>query len=232
VSRGFDDGRAAESSYCTAWTLAFLEYTQPERSIEDYPLFLEKYGVEVSGEQMYMSGSLNNYGSFGSPNDMLGSFFTCALAKQRGDYLTAQRLQNFLTSPYNKVWSADGREMHYDTTSLSPFLQPVMAGFRIWATTPVTIPDLADARPIGFWDYPYISEADDEDIWVYQALWDADNSAFILNIKVDQTATLTLSNFDHAPTAYSGGVPLSELVAAGSDYVLTLSPGIYNLVIL
>ena len=232
VSWGFDDGRAAESSYSNAWALTFLEYTQPERSIEDYPVFLEKYSVEVSGEQMYMSGSFNDYGSFGSPNDMLGSFFACALAKQRGDYLTVQRLQNFLTSPYNKVWSADGREMHYDTTSLSAFLQPVMAGFRIWATTPVTIPDLADARPVGFWDYPYISQADDEDIWVYQALWDADNSAFILNIKVDRTATLTLSNFDYAPIAYSGGVPLSELVAAGSSYVLTLNPGTYNLVIL
>ena len=54
----------------------------------------------------------------------------------------------------------------------------------------------------------------------------------VVEVTSDQTVTLTLSNFDHAPTAYSGGVSLSELVAAGSDYVLTLSPGTYNLVIL
>ncbi|GAG95396.1 unnamed protein product, partial [marine sediment metagenome] len=63
LDTGFDDGRGKESSYGTSWTLAFLEYMQPEKTIEDYPLFLEKYGVDVSGEQMYMSGSFNDPGS-------------------------------------------------------------------------------------------------------------------------------------------------------------------------
>jgi hypothetical protein len=93
--------------------------------------------------------------------------------------------------------------------------------------------DLADARNPGFWDTPFISNADDDNIWVYQAEWDPVKEGFILNIKVDQTATLTFSNFDSAPTAYAGGLVLQQLTTEGSDdYTLTLSPGSYNIVIL
>jgi hypothetical protein len=232
LAYGFDDGRARESSYCTAWALTFLEYTQPEKTIEDYPLYLERYSIEVSGEQMYMSGSFNRPGSFGAVEDMIGAMFSCVLAKQRGDSGTLERIQNFLNSPYNKVWSTDGRELYYDTSSFIGFLQPVLSVLRIWATTPPTVYDLAKARPAEFWEYPYISQADGENIWVYQALWDDDNSAFILNIEVDQTATLTFSNFDHVPTAYTGGIPLPDLTEVGNEYSLTLEPGTYNIVIL
>ncbi|MHA2191357.1 MAG: hypothetical protein ACXAAP_14110 [Candidatus Thorarchaeota archaeon] len=54
---------------------------------------------------------------------------------------------------------------------------------------------------------------------------------FILNIKVDQTATLTFGNFDSTPTAYAGGIILQQLESAGSDFTLTLNPGSYNIVI-
>jgi len=221
-----------ESSYCNTWAMTFLEYSMPNNFTNEYNQFLERYSVDVSSDQMYMSGSLNNPGSFSSINDMLGTFFTCVLAKQNGDFITLERLQNFLNSPYNKVWSENGREMHYDTSDFIVFLAPVLSVLRFWATTPVTVKDLADPRIEEFWDYPYISQTDNENIWVYQAQWDPNKSAFILNIKVDQTATLTFNNFDHQPTAYSGGMSLTELTTDGSDYTLTLTPGIYNLVIL
>ncbi|MFX0107133.1 MAG: hypothetical protein ACFE7R_02525, partial [Candidatus Hodarchaeota archaeon] len=83
-----------------------------------------------------------------------------------------------------------------------------------------------------FWDYPYIRAADDDRIWVYQAEWDHHKDAFILNIEVDQTATLTFSNFESVPTAYAGGIALEELTSVGADFILTLSPGTYNLVIM
>jgi hypothetical protein len=91
--------------------------------------------------------------------------------------------------------------------------------------------DVEAARPTGFWDWPYISAADDDNIWVYQAEWDSAKDGFVLNIRVDQEATLTFSNFASAPTAYSGGVAFADLVASGSDYTLTLTPGTYYLVI-
>ena len=231
VNRFFDDGRAAESSYSNAWTLTFLEYTQPEKTTADYPLFLEKYGNDVTGDQMYMSGSFNNP-SFGSITDMLGTLYTCVLAKQRGDFNTLRRLQNFLYGSYNKVWSENRREMYYDTSSLFTFLQPVLAALGILATTPVTVRDLADARPAAFWEYPFISQADDDKIWVYYAEYDAINSVFLLNIKVDQTANIIFSNFDHIPQAYDGGSLTTYLTPSGPDYTLTLQPGSYNLVIL
>ncbi|MFW9981712.1 MAG: hypothetical protein ACFFE3_07335, partial [Candidatus Thorarchaeota archaeon] len=80
---------------------------------------------------------------------------------------------------------------------------------------------------------PYISEADDDAIWVYQAQWDDEKSGFILNIRVDSTAELTFSNFQDVPTAFSGGVSIGELTAgSGGDYILTLQPGAYQLVIM
>ncbi len=230
VNRFFDDGRSAESSYSNAWTLALLEYTQPEETITDYPLFVEKYGIDVSGDQMYMSGSFNNP-SFASITDMLGTMFSCVLAKQRGDVNTVQRIQNFLFNGYNQVWSADKREMYYDTSSLFEFLSPVLAALRIWTTTPITLPNLADARPTVFWEYPFISQADDDKIWVYYAKWDPTNQVFLLNIKVDNTATLTFSNFDHIPVAHGEGSQVSSLTISGSDHTLTLEPGSYNFVI-
>ena len=91
--------------------------------------------------------------------------------------------------------------------------------------------DLADARPAEFWDYPFISAADDDRIWVYQAEWDPVKEGFVLNIRVDQPATLTFSNFDSTPTAYSSGISLGELTTSGADYTLSLSPGVYNIVL-
>jgi len=163
---------------------------------------------------------------------MLASLFTLALAKQRGDDVTVQKLMNFLFSLYNQVWSEDGRTMHYDTMAIEPFMQPVLAIGKLLAKTPVTIRDLATPRSSEFWDYPFIGSADDDRIWIYQALYDADNSAFILNIEVEETATLTFSNFNSQPTAYSNNRPLFDLSEAGTDYILTLEPGIYNLVII
>ena len=133
---------------------------------------------------------------------------------------------------YNKEWSADGRSMHYDTLSAEPFLQPALGFGWIWGTTPVTVTDLATPRPDAFWDYPYISQADDNNIWVYQAEWDSVNDAFVLNIRVDQTATLTFSNFESIPTAFSGGISLGDLTVSGDDYILSLAPGTYHLVII
>ena len=230
VNRYFEDGRPAESSYSNAWTLLMLEYTQPLKTAADYPVFLEKYGVDVAGDQMYITGSINNP-SFGSITDMLGTLYSCVLAKQRGDFTTVQRIQKFLYSPYNTIWSENGREMSYDTSSLFDFLSPVLAALRIWSTTPVTVRDLAEARSSAFWDYPFISQADDDKIWVYYAKWDPVNSVFLLNIKVDQTANLTFSNFNHIPIAYQGGSQVSSLANSGSDYTLTLQPGSYNLIV-
>lgn len=224
------DGKLRSRGYGVAWTLAFLEYTQPEETIADYPVFIENYGKELSGTQMYMVESMYDTGSFGT-FDYLSSLFTLALAKQRGDFSTRDRIANFMFDPYNKVWSADGREMHYDTSSATSFLQTSVAYAELWANTPTTMVDLADARPAAFWDYPYISAADDENVWVYRAEWDPVKEGFILSIQVDQAATLTFSNFDSAPSAYSGGVVLSELTAAGMDYTLDLAPGTYHLVI-
>ncbi len=224
------DGKLRSRGYGVAWTLAFLEYTQPEETIADYPVFIENYGKELSGTQMYMVESMYDTGSFGT-FDYLSSLFTLALAKQRGDFSTRDRIANFMFDPYNKVWSADGREMHYDTSSATSFLQTSVAYAELWANTPTTMVDLADARPAAFWDYPYISAADDENVWVYRAEWDPVKEGFILSIQVDQAATLTFSNFDSAPSAYSGGVVLSELTAAGLDYTLDLAPGTYHLVI-
>jgi len=115
--------------------------------------------------------------------------------------------------------------------AIEPFLQSSMAYGWLWATVPVTIKDLGDPRPAEFWGYPYISQADDDRMWVYQAQWDPDKEGFILNVRVDQTATLTFSNFGSVPTAYSGGRSLAQLTASGSDYMLTLNPGTYHLVI-
>jgi hypothetical protein len=219
------------SSYGLAWALTFLEYTQPEVTIPDYPLFLDLYGNDVSGNMMFMDGSYRNPGSFGDIIGILGTLFGTVLANQRGDYATRDRLLNFMHSLYNKVWSDDGRTMYYDTSALEPFLQMVLSGFTVWATVPVTMMELADVRPAEFWDYPYISSADDDNIWVYQAEWDSHKSAFILNVRVDSLATLAFSNFDSTPTAYSSGLVLSQLVPAGGDYTLTLQPGTYQLVI-
>jgi len=212
---------------------AFLEYTQENETISDYERFIEIYGRDLSSTQMYMLGSYNQPGSFTDLDTVLGSFFTMALANQRGDTQTVERLRNFWLGPSNQVWSEDGRAMHYEDgiASLYAMLQPVATGLGTWGTLPVTIRDLADARPTEFWDYPFISAADDDNIWVYQAEWDPVKEGFILNIKVDQAATLTFSNFDSAPTAYAGGLVLQQLELDGSDYTLSLSPGSYNIVI-
>jgi hypothetical protein len=180
---------------------------------------------------MYMADSYSAQGDFGE-YDLLASLFTLALAKQRSDPVTVQRLLNFLYGMYNQVWSDDGRSMHYDTMAVEPFMQPVLAIGKILAKTSVTIRDFATPRTTAFWDYPFISSADDDNIWVYQAVYDAENSAFILNVEVDKTTTLTLSNFGSQPTAYLNSRPFFDLVKAGQDFVLTLEPGTYNLVII
>ena len=224
-------GSPKVSSYCNGWALNFLEYTQENETINDYPIYLELFGRDVSADKMYMVDTYHSPGSFGT-FDMLGTLFTLALARQREDFTTLQRLKNFMFSPFNKVWSADGRMMHYDTMSLMPFFQVPLSYAWIWSTGSVSIKDLGDSHPEEFWDYPYISTADDNLIWIYQAEWDPVKDGFILNIKVDQDATLTFNNFDHAPSAYSNGLLLGELTASGGEYTLTLSPGSYNLVII
>ena len=224
----------AVSSYDTSWALAFLEYTQENETVSDYERFIEVFGRDLSSSEMYMLGSYNQPGSFTDLDTVLGSFFTMALANQRGDTQTVNRLRNFWLGPSNQVWSEDGRAMHYEDgiASLYQMLQPVSTGLGTWGTFPVTIRDLADARPTEFWNYPFISAADDNNIWVYQAEWDPVKGGFILNIQVDQAATLTFSNFSSAPTAYAGGVVLQQLELDGSDYTLSLVPGSYNIVIL
>jgi hypothetical protein len=218
------------SSYNNGWSLAFLEHIQPEVSHADYPVFKEHFLKDVDANMAYMIDTYNNPDGFGT-YDILGTLFSMHLANQMNDVATRDRLVNFMYSSYNKIWSADGKMMHFDTTSLEPFLQPVLAFGWIWAHAPVTIIDVTDARPAEFWDYPYISEADDDNIWVYQAEWDAEKHAFILNIHVDESATLTFSNFEHAPMAYASGISLGQLSGSGSDYNLVLSPGTYQLVI-
>ncbi|MFW9907326.1 MAG: hypothetical protein ACFFEF_02015 [Candidatus Thorarchaeota archaeon] len=220
------------NGYGLAWALTFLEYTIPDKIIPRYSDFIDIYGKDLSNDVMYMMGSYRNPSVFGDVNGMLANVFTTVLANQRGDYATRDRVLNFLQDLYNKVWSQDGRMMHYDTSSLEPFLAPVVGGFSVWSTLPVTVKEMASARPSEFWDYPYISAADDEKIWVYQAEWDAEKDAFILNIQVDEHATLTFSNFDETPTAYAAGISLGDLVAVGSNYILTLNPGTYQLVIM
>ena len=225
------DGQTQVSSYCNGWSLAFLEHAWEEKTVPLYSTFIDTYGREVSGNSMYVVDSYHHPSTFGT-YDILGSLFTLQLAKQRGDFLTRDRILNFLWSAFNQVWSEDGRMMHFDTMSLEPFLQAIMAFGWIWAHCPVSVKDLADARSTEFWDYPYISAADDDSIWVYQAQWDPARSGFILNIRVDQTATLAFSNFNDTPTAYSGGMAFQSLTSSGADYTLTLSPGTYQLVIM
>ncbi len=226
-------GGPSLNSYGTAWTLTFLEYTVPHTTISKYPVFIDAYSMDLSGDMIYMLGSYNNPTSFGDVFGILGTLFTMTLANQRGDFGTRDRLLNLLRGMVNYAWSIDGREMYYDASSLDPFLSGVLSGFSVWSTLPVTVRDLADARPTEFWDYPFISAADDDSIWVYQAQWDSVKSGFILNIRVDATADLTFSNFQDVPTAFSGGVPIGELSTdSGGDYILTLQPGIYQLVIM
>ncbi|MFW9979366.1 MAG: hypothetical protein ACFFEJ_14875 [Candidatus Thorarchaeota archaeon] len=231
IDRIVRDGRPKVSSYGTAWSLAFLEYTQPNASATDYPVFLQHYSKDISKDMMYMMDSYNNPGGFGT-YDILGTMFSIQLAKQMGDFATRDRLQNFMYSLFNKVWSPDGRMLYYDTSSLEPFLQPVLSFGKIWSESQVSIRDLATPRSAEFWDYPYIGSADDDRIWVYQAEWDEHHEAFILSIKVDQTATLVFSNFESTPTAYASGISLGDLTPSGEDYTMTLSPGVYQLVIM
>jgi hypothetical protein len=224
-------GEPAPSAYNIAWSIAFLEYVQESETAKDYPEFLKRYMKDISNDMAYIVEDYWNPEGFGI-EEILATMFTLHLANQQGDYNTRDRLANLFFGMYDKEWSVDGRTMHYNTLALDPFLQPIVAFTRLWSYTPVTIVDLTDARPPGFWDYPYISAADDDSIWVYQAEWDPVKEGFVLNIKVDQAATLTFSNFDSAPSAYSGGVVLSALTAAGLDYTLDLAPGTYKLVIL
>ena len=226
-------GGPSLSSYATAWTLTFLEYTIPEITIPKYTTFIDAYSRELSGDMMYMLGSYNHPTSFGDVFGILGTLFTAGLANQRGDYNTRDRILNLLRDMMNVVWSPDGREMFYDASSLDPFLSGVFSLCSVWSTLPVTVRDLADARPAEFWNYPYISAADDQNIWVYQAKWDSAKSGFILNIRVDSPAELTFSNFQNVPTAFSRGVSIGELtVGSGGDYILSLQPGTYQLVIM
>jgi hypothetical protein len=221
------------NSYGTSWALTFLEYTIPNVTIPKYQKFIDAYSRDLSSDMMYMLGSYNNPTSFADVFGILGTVFSMTLANQRGDYSTRDRLGNLLQSMVNKDWSQDGREMHYDASSLDPFLSPILSGFTVWSGVPVTVRDLADARPAAFWSYPYISSADDDSIWVYQAQWDPDKSGFILNIEVESPATLTFSNFNSQPTAYRGGNPFVQLESAGgSNYTLSLNSGTYQLVIM
>lgn len=223
------------SGYGTSWSLMFLEYTQENETIYDYPNFLDAYGRDVSSDKMYIAGSYNYPDQFTDIQSVLGSLFAMPLANQRGDQRTVDRLWNFWLGSSNAAWSSDGRALHYEDglASLMKVLEPVLTGLCTWGTIPTTMNDLASARSADFWDTPFISNADDDNIWVHQAEWDPVKEGFILNIKVDQAATLTFSNFDSAPTAYAGGVVFQQLTTAGSgDYALTLSPGSYNIVIL
>ncbi|MDF1537785.1 MAG: hypothetical protein P1Q69_02665 [Candidatus Thorarchaeota archaeon] len=225
------DASCKVSSYTNGWSLAFLEHIQPEVSQAEYPVFKDLFMKDVDANMAYMIDTYNNPSGFGTM-DILGTLFSMQLAKQMGDFSTRDRLVNFMYNNYNKVWSTDGRTMHYDTLSLEPFLQSVLGFGWIWAHAPHSIKDITDARPVEFWDYPYISAADDGNIWVYQAEWDAAKHGFILNIQVDQESTLTFSNFDSTPTAYTCGISLGQLELVGSNYELTLSPGTYQLVII
>ena len=223
--------KPAFQGYGAAWTMTWLEHTQPARTANDYPILLDTCMKEVSGDMAYVLTTYNNpdeYGIF----DVLATYFTLQLANQQEDYATRDRLANWLFDFYNKEWSSDGRALHYNTLSLSGFVQPILASGWIWGHTPVTMEDVLDARPTEFWDFPYISEADDENIWVYQAEWDPVKDGFVLNIRVDQTSTLTFSNFDSLPTAYLVGGQTIPLESAGAGlYSFGLSPGTYQMVI-
>ncbi len=228
----YDPSKPNFAAYGTAWTMAFLQQTQPQVTARDYPVFLDTCEKQVSGDKAYIQHTYNDpsngYGLF----DIYGTFFGMLLANQQGDYNTRDRLANWLFGPYNRVWSSDGRAMHFDTMSLTGFAQPIMAIGYIWAHAPNTVIDVTKARPSEFWNYPYISSADDNNIWVYQAQWDPVKEGFILNIGVDSTASLVFSNFNSMPTAYLAGGGTIPLVSAGSGlYSLTLSPGNYQLVI-
>lgn len=230
-----DEKGVEVSSYGTSWALLFLEYTQPEKTIADYPTFMDIYGKDVSNDQMYMVGDYNYPEQFIDLQKVLGSLFTMPLANQRGDYRSVDRLWNFWLGSSSQAWSSDGRSMHYEDSmaSVMKALEPVLTGLCTWGTIPTTMRDLADVRPTEFWDQPYISAADDENIWVHQAEWDPVKEGFILNIKVDQTATLTFSNFDSQPLAYRHGSQFAQLEpAGGDDYTLSLEPGLYHLVIM
>jgi len=226
-------GGPSLNSYATAWTLTFLEYTIPEITIPKYEVFLDAFSRDLSGDMMYILGSYDHPTTFGDIFGILGTLFTVGLANQRGDTHTRDRLLNLLGDMMNAAWSSDGREMYYDGSPLDPFLSTIFSMCAVWTTLPVSVRDLADSRSAEFWDYPYISAADDGNIWVYQAQWDPVKSGFILNIKVDQTATLTFSNFDSLPIAHRGSTQYAQLEAVGGgDYTLSLTPGTYQLVIM
>ncbi len=228
----YADGRPKVSSYCDAWSLAFLDYTQPEETQRDYPIFKDLFLKDVSTDMAYIIDTYNNPQGFGT-YDILGTLFSMHLANQMKDYATLDRLTNFFYSIFNKVWSSDGRMMYFDASDLEPFLTPVASFGWIYGHSSYTIKDITEARSAEFWDYPYISAADDSSIWVYQAVWDEHKNAFILNIKVDQAATLSFSNFESTPTAYISGLRFSELVLSGEGlYDLILSPGTYQIVIM
>ncbi|MHA2172307.1 MAG: hypothetical protein ACXAB7_20745, partial [Candidatus Kariarchaeaceae archaeon] len=164
-------GEPAPSAYNIAWSIAFLEYVQESETAKDYPIFLDHYMKDISNDMAYIVEDYWNPEAFGV-EEILATMFTLHLANQQGDYNTRDRLAKLFFGLYDKEWSADGRTMHYNTQALDPFLQPIVGFTRLWSYTPVTIVDLTDARPTGFWDYPYISAADDDSIWVYQAEWD------------------------------------------------------------
>jgi hypothetical protein len=230
IDRLSADGSPSVSGYVNAWALMFLEPLQPNVTIHQYPIFLDVYGRQVSADKFCVVGNYRHPETY-TVTDMLANFYAMPLANQRGDSVTAQRIRNFLYGDFNKVWSADGRRMWYDATSLIPFVQGPLTAAWLWGTAPKVTRDLFYARPAAFWSYPYMSHADDSRIWVYQAQWDPAKSAFILNIGVDQTATLSFSNFDHVPSAYVGGALYQQLTLAGSEYTLTLAPGTYQVVI-
>ena len=230
IDRSVSGGPVRVSGYITAWALTFLEYIQPQETTNDYPLFLDVYGRDVSGDKFVVVENHRHPNAFGT-FDILATLFTLPLSNQRGDLVTNQRIRNFIHGVFDKVWSSDGRAMWFDTMSLVPFLQAPLSTAWVWGTTPTYIRDFAEARPAAFWDQPYISAADDDRIWVYQAAWDEDKGAFILNIRVDQAASLTFSNFDSAPTAHVAGGSLGELTEAGPDYTLSLEPGLYQIVL-
>jgi hypothetical protein len=229
---GYDSTKPGFQAYGAAWTMAWLEHTQPTRSANDYPILIDTCMKEVSGDSAYMMSTYNNPDQYWMW-EVYATFFTLLMANQQADVTTRNRLVNFLYGSFNKEWSNDGRSLHYNTVSLAGLAQPVLANGWIWAHAPITIEDMLDARPTEFWDYPYISEADDSDIWVYQAKWDPVNDGFVLNLRVDAASTLTFSNFDSLPIAYLVGGQNIPLESAGSGlYSLDLNPGIYQMVIM
>ena len=138
----------------------FLEYTQENETIHDYPVFLDAYGRDVSADKMYITGSYNYPNQFTDLDSVLGSLFSMPLANQRGDQRTVERLWNFWLGSSNAAWSSDGRALHYEDglASLMTVLEPVLTGLCTWGTIPTTMNDLASARSTEFWDTPFISE--------------------------------------------------------------------------